>query len=235
MVRRADQNAVDARRKERRVPVRYASDAATKQTRCSDQRVIVIGSANKDKARELERLLADLRVKVLTLEAFPKAPKVVENGRTFEANACKKARAYSKLSDHLTLADDSGLCVRALNNRPGVYSARFAGPGCDYLDNNKKLLRLLQGKPLSRRGAFFCSTVALYRRGRKIRVIKGVCRGRIAGEMRGTNGFGFDPTFIPAGSRKTFAEMTPAQKNAVSHRGRALRAVKKFLLSNPQF
>lgn len=190
---------------------------------------IVIGSANKDKARELERLLADLKVKVLTLDAFPKAPKVIENGRTFEANACKKARAYSKLSDHLTLADDSGLCVRALNNRPGVYSARFAGPGCNYLDNNRKLLRLLEGKSDARRSAFFCSTVALYRKGKKIKVLKGVCRGRIARQMRGTNGFGFDPTFIPSGSRKTFAQMTPAQKNAVSHRGRALAAVKHFL------
>lgn len=212
-MRHAARNTADARRKERRV--------------------IVIGSANRDKARELERLLADLRVKVLTLDAFSKAPKVVENGRTFEANARKKARAYSKLSDHLTLADDSGLCVKALNNRPGVYSARFAGPGCDYLDNNKKLLRLLKGRPAAERSAFFCSTVALYRQGKKIAVVKGVCRGRIADAMRGSNGFGFDPTFIPSGSRKTFAEMTPAHKNAVSHRGRALDQVKKFLKKNP--
>lgn len=192
-------------------------------------RAIVIGSANKDKARELERLLAGLKIKVLTLSAFSKVPKVAETGRTFEANACKKARVYSKLSDYLTLADDSGLCVRALNNRPGVYSARFAGPGCDYLDNNKKLLRLLKGKPASKRAAFFCSTVALYRRGKKIKVIKGICRGRISEEMHGENGFGFDPTFIPAGSRKTFAQMTPAQKNKISHRARALRLVKQFI------
>lgn len=191
--------------------------------------VVVIGSANKDKARELERLLSDLKVKVLTLEAFPKAPKVVENGRTFEANACKKARVYSKLSDHLTLADDSGLCVRALNNRPGVYSARFAGPGCNYLDNNRKLLRLLRGKPASQRSAFFCSTIALYRGGKKIKVLKGICRGRISEAMRGQNGFGFDPTFVPAGSKKTFAEMTPAEKNRISHRARALLQVKTFL------
>ena len=193
---------------------------------------IVIGSANRDKARELERLLADLKVKVLTLDDFPKVPKVVEDGRTFEANACKKARIYSKLSDHLTLADDSGLCVRALNNRPGVYSARFAGVGCNYLDNNKKLLRLLKGKPTSQRSAFFCSTVVLYRRGKKITVLKGVCRGRIAETMRGTNGFGFDPTFIPSGSKKTFAQMTPTQKNRISHRARALKSLKRFLKSH---
>ncbi len=190
---------------------------------------IVIGSANKDKARELQRLLKGLKVKVLTLDAFPKAPKVVENGRTFEANACKKARVYSKLSDHLTLADDSGLCVRVLNNRPGVYSARFAGPGCNYLDNNKKLLRLLKGKTGAQRSAFFCSTIALYRRGKRIKVVKGVCNGRIAEAMAGTNGFGFDPTFIPSGSKKTFAQMTPAQKNAVSHRARALAAALRFI------
>jgi XTP/dITP diphosphohydrolase len=192
-------------------------------------RTIVIGSANQDKARELERLLKDLKVKVLTLDAFPKAPKVAETGRTFEANACKKARAYSKLSEHLTLADDSGLCVRALNNRPGVYSARFAGPGCSYLDNNKKLLRLLSGKPDSKRSAFFCSTIALYQRGKKIKVIKGVCNGRIAGAMIGSNGFGFDPVFIPTGSKKTFAQMTPVQKNKISHRARALSSTKVFL------
>ncbi len=190
---------------------------------------IVIGSANKDKARELERLLADFKVKVLTLADFPNAPKVIENGRTFEANACKKARAYSKLSDHLTLADDSGLCVRALNNRPGVYSARFAGPGCNYLDNNKKLLRLLAGKATSKRSAFFCSTIALYQRGKKIKVLKGICSGRIADSMKGAHGFGFDPVFIPSGSKKTFAQMTPAQKNQISHRARALSATKAFL------
>lgn len=232
--KRAAQNAADARRKERRVPVGYVSDAATKQMRRYQQRTIVIGSANKDKARELERLLKDLKVRVLTLDAFPAAPKVAETGRTFEANACKKARAYSKLSDHLTLADDSGLCVRVLNNRPGVYSARFAGPGCDYLDNNRKLLRLLRGRPAAERKAFFCSTVALYRRGKKVHVIKGVCGGRIAEEMKGKHGFGFDPTFIPAGSQKTFAQMTPAQKNRVSHRARALGAVRSYLKKHPR-
>lgn len=195
----------------------------------TDRPTIVLGSGNKDKARELQRLIKDLRIKVALIGEFGKIPRVVEDGRTFAANACKKARAYSKRNPHITLADDSGLCVHALNGKPGVYSARYAGPGCSYEDNNRKLLKALGDRPASRRKAKMVSVVALYRNGKKLGMVKGECYGRITTEIRGKHGFGYDPVFVPNGRSQTFAEMTPAQKNAVSHRSRALTQAKKLL------
>ncbi|MBF0254505.1 MAG: RdgB/HAM1 family non-canonical purine NTP pyrophosphatase [Candidatus Omnitrophica bacterium] len=193
---------------------------------------IVLCSANQDKLKELRRLMKGLGVRVVSVADLDRPlPKVVENGRTFAENAAKKARIYSRLSDHLTIADDSGLCVRALNGRPGVYSARFAGPGCTYDDNNRKLLSLLEGKPLKSRGATFISTIAVYQKGRKIKIIKGAVDGTITEKAMGRHGFGFDPVFVPKGSRVTFAQMSSAAKNKTSHRGLALREVRKFLES----
>ena len=194
-------------------------------------RTLVIGTANPDKLKELRALLKDLKIRVVPVTRLKKIPRVVENGRTFAANAAKKARAYSRLSPHLTLADDSGLCVRALRGRPGVYSARFAGPGCTYADNNRKLLRLLSGTPPSQRQAYFVSAIALFRRGRRVKILKGLCHGRIAPRPLGRHGFGYDPVFIPAGSIRTFAELPPRLKNTLSHRARALSAAKRFLKS----
>lgn len=193
------------------------------------RREIVLGTGNRDKLRELRRLLSDVRIRVVPLSSFPTVPRVVENGKTFDQNASKKARAYSLLSDKVTIADDSGLCVRALNGRPGVYSARFAGPGCTYEDNNRKLLKLLSGKTAGRRSAYFHCTIAVYRRGRKLAIFRGQCHGRIAEAVLGKNGFGYDPVFLPGRKEKTFAELSPLEKNRVSHRGKALRAAKKFL------
>lgn len=193
------------------------------------EREIVVGTANRDKLRELRRLLSPLRIKVISIGDFGKVPRVVENGKTFEENASKKAKVYSKLSKKLTLADDSGLCVPALKGRPGVYSARFAGRGCTYEDNNRKLLRLLSNRPSGKRGAFFHCSIALFRKGKKVRSFQGKCHGRVASAPAGTNGFGYDPVFIPRGRNQTFAEMKPREKNRISHRGRALRSVKQFL------
>ena len=117
------------------------------------KRLLVVGTKNEDKLREIQALLKGAPLGVLSLANFPRCPEAVENGKTFAANADKKARQYSRHARALTLADDSGLMVSALKGKPGVYSARFAGPGCTYRDNNRKLLRLLQKVPLSRRGA----------------------------------------------------------------------------------
>ena len=117
----------------------------------TDDRRLVIGTGNPDKLRELQSLLAGIPIRVIPISGFKNLPNVVEDGRTFKQNAAKKARLYSKAAGALVLADDSGLCVRALGRKPGVYSARFAGPGCSYDDNNRKLLRLLKGKSRSRR------------------------------------------------------------------------------------
>ena len=116
-------------------------------------RRLVLGTKNKDKLRELRRLLGGSKIRVLSLSDFPECGDVVENGKTFEANARKKAGVYSRHTKCLTLADDSGLSVFALNGRPGVYSARFAGKGCQYQDNNRKLLRLLKKIPNPKRKA----------------------------------------------------------------------------------
>jgi XTP/dITP diphosphohydrolase len=193
--------------------------------------VVVLGTSNADKLEELRRLLKIARITVKSIGEFGPPPKVVENGRTFEANAAKKARIYSKRSPFVTLADDSGLCVRALNRRPGIYSARFAGPGCSYADNNRKLLRLLEKKQGDARAAAFHSVIAVYLNGKRLGAFEGICPGRIAHEERGRHGFGYDPVFIPNGSKKTYAEMNPAQKNKISHRARALQKAKRFLIT----
>lgn len=192
---------------------------------------VVLGTKNEDKRRELSRMLKGTGIRVLSLADFPAMRDVKETGKTLEANARLKARAYSLKTKLLTLADDSGLMVAALNGRPGVYSARFAGPGCGYLDNCRKVLRLLKGKRGRARRAKFVSVIAIYENGRPVDVVRGECPGTIVEEMKGKNGFGYDPVFVPSGAKKTFAEMTPARKNAVSHRGRALRAAVRALRS----
>jgi len=193
-------------------------------------RQLVLGTKNKDKLRELKRLLGGSKINVLSLSDFQGCEDVVENGKTFEANAKKKARVYSRHTKCLTLADDSGLMVSVLNGRPGVYSARFAGEGCRYQDNNQKLLKLLKKVPPAKRTAKFVCVMALYDNGRLIDVVKGECRGTIAFSEKGRHGFGYDPVFIPKGFSKTFAELSPAAKNRISHRGKALRSAKKAIL-----
>jgi XTP/dITP diphosphohydrolase len=184
---------------------------------------IVLGTKNVDKLKELQSLLKGSKIQVLSLRDFPKCPDVKESGRTFEANARKKARFYAAHTGLLTLADDSGLMVDHLNGKPGVYSARFAGPGCGYQDNNRKVLKLLKNVPPAKRKAKFVCVIALYYGRKCIGIARGECRGRIALRERGKNGFGYDPVFIPNGFSNTYAELSPKTKNLISHRGRALR------------
>lgn len=193
-------------------------------------RTVVLGTRNKDKLSELKRLLRGAPVRVLSLSDFPKTPAIREDGRTFEENAQKKARIYSKRTRSLALADDSGLEVRALGGEPGVRSARFAGARCGYADNNRKLLGLLRGVSRPKRRARFVSVVAIYENGVKVATVRGECEGRIGYLEKGRNGFGYDPVFIPKGSGRTYAELSSSRKNALSHRGRALRLAKKVLL-----
>jgi XTP/dITP diphosphohydrolase len=191
---------------------------------------LVLGTRNEEKRRELERLLKGSGIQVLSLEKFPECPEAAENGKTFEANARKKAGHYSRFTRRLTLADDSGLMVDFLKGKPGVLSARFAGEPCSYADNNRKLLGLLGSLPPERRAAKFVCVMALYDSGRPVKVVRGECRGRIASAEKGRNGFGYDPVFIPKGFKKTFAELSPSTKNRISHRGKALRLAKRAIL-----
>lgn len=193
------------------------------------RREIVVATANRHKLRELTVLLKGMGVRVIPIHALGRPPKVIENGRTFEANAVKKARIYSRFSGKLTLVDDSGLVVPSLGGRPGVISARYAGPGATYQDNNRRLLGELEGRSGPERRAYFQCTVALSLRGKSIKLLTGRCRGAIATSGRGRNGFGYDPVFIPAGFRKTYAEMSPRLKNRISHRARALKVTRRFL------
>jgi XTP/dITP diphosphohydrolase len=191
---------------------------------------LVLATKNKDKLRELQSLMKGSPVRVFSLADFPECAEVEENGRTFEANAKKKAREYSKCTRTLTLADDSGLMVSCLKGKPGVYSARFAGPGCAYQDNNLKLLSLMKNVPESRRLAKFVCVMAIYDNQKFVKAVRGECRGKIAFSAKGKNGFGYDPVFIPEGFSKTFAELSPAVKNRLSHRGKALLAAKRVIL-----
>jgi XTP/dITP diphosphohydrolase len=194
---------------------------------------IVIATKNHNKLRELKRYLRGVKAEVLSLESFPGAPHVVENGRTFRSNAAKKAIAISRFTDSLALADDSGLSVRALGGAPGVRSARFAGGAKDDAANNSKLLRLLKDTPASKRQARFVCAVAIADRGRLIKTLEKSCAGKVAFEPAGRYGFGYDPLFIvPGYCGKTFGELGLKVKDALSHRAKALRAARVFLRSH---
>ena len=188
----------------------------------------LIATHNMKKRDELQRILSPLGDHVLTAdEAGVDLTDVEETGTTFEENALLKARSGCKEGKMPCIADDSGLCVDALDGAPGVYSARFAGEHGNDDKNNEKLLSLLSDIPPEKRTARFVSTVAcVFPDGREL-VVRGECEGKIGYEKRGENGFGYDPLFYVG--ERTFAEFTPEEKDAVSHRGNALRALTKAL------
>ncbi|HIE11374.1 MAG TPA: RdgB/HAM1 family non-canonical purine NTP pyrophosphatase [Kiritimatiellae bacterium] len=195
---------------------------------------VILASRNPDKLREMQSVLAFPGIEFLPVRALPGVPEVVEDGDTLEANAVKKARITAQITGSWALADDSGLEVYALNMKPGVHSARFAGKHGDYAANNRKLLELLRNVA-DRRARFRC-VIALSSPAGRCRTVEGICAGCIADAPRGPHGFGYDPVFIPEGHLKTFAEMTPAEKNRLSHRFRAARAARRAwhsLLSGP--
>lgn len=185
---------------------------------------IIVATGNKHKLREIGEILGKSRV---TGRQSP----VVENGKTFEKNAIKKVRALKLAEDEIGLADDSGLMVDCLGGKPGVRSARFASPPTV----GNLCGKLLKVMDVGRRtwdvgrGAKFVCVIAIKWPTGKIKTVKGICRGKIIEEMRGEHGFGYDPVFVPAGFKKTFAEMAPKTKNKISHRAQALRKLKKLL------
>jgi XTP/dITP diphosphohydrolase len=190
---------------------------------------LLLATTNPGKVREIRRALAGLPLTVLGLADAAPGPVFRERGTTFAANARGKSLFYSRRWEGLTLAEDSGLEVDALAGAPGVRSARFSAPRPTDRKNNAKVLRLLRGVPPTRRGARFVCVMVLAERGRVVREIRGRVRGRIGLEGRGRNGFGYDPLFYYAPRRRTFAELRPEEKNRVSHRGRALRGLVRFL------
>lgn len=192
-------------------------------------RTVVIGSGNRDKAEELRVLLQDTNWLVKGLGDFGPMPEPVEDGDTFEANALLKARYYAVKTGCPAVADDSGIEVDGLEGRPGVFSARYAGEGCSYADNNRKLLEELAGLPAAERAARFVCCAAFVDGNGREHVVRGIVEGRMADLPRGANGFGYDPLFVPEGMEKTFGELAPQAKHAISHRGRAFRELAKYL------
>lgn len=174
-------------------------------------------------------MLSDLPLEIQTLQDYPGLIMPEEDQQTFAANAAKKAEAVSLFTGRVAMADDSGLEVDALGGRPGVRSARYAGPEGDYSANNRMLLQELQGVPPEKRTARFVCAIAVAVPGDQTYVVEENCPGRIAEKPDGQGGFGYDPLFIYEPAGITFARMKPAEKNAVSHRGRALRRAANLL------
>jgi XTP/dITP diphosphohydrolase len=192
---------------------------------------LLVATTNQGKFAEVQAFLKNLPLKILSLKSLGQWPAVVEDGATFAENALKKARALAEYSGMLTLADDSGLEVDALNGAPGIYSARYAGEEGNDDKNNEKLLRELQGIAEEKRSARFVCALALCApesRGMKEWTVRESCEGRIAFELRGQNGFGYDPLFFYPPFGKTFGEIDRETKATVSHRGKALKKLSEI-------
>lgn len=191
---------------------------------------LLISTGNQDKIIEIRDEYQELDYEIVAPGQLGLELDVEETGSTLEENALLKARAGARASNLLTLADDTGLEVDALDGRPGIYSARFAGEEATYADNNQKLLKLLEDFPEKERTACFVTVVALVdpATGRE-ETVRGICCGRIISEFRGDSGFGYDPIFYLPEKGKTFAELTTVEKNRISHRANALKKMKKIL------
>lgn len=183
---------------------------------------LVIATRNANKLREIRSVLGLDETQVQSSFDFPQIPDVVEDKDTLEGNAIKKAMTIASATGCWALADDSGLEVDALDGAPGVYSARYAGEHCSYMDNCNKLLFELDGQ--SNRCARFRTVLALVNLVGEVRTLEGAMNGVITTAMRGSDGFGYDPVFIPEGYELTYAELDPEEKNRISHRGKALQA-----------
>jgi XTP/dITP diphosphohydrolase len=184
---------------------------------------LLVATRNKDKLKEIRTLLADLQLDVVSAADIRGLPEIDEDGTTIRDNAVKKAIESAKSAKMLTLADDTGLEVDALRGEPGVRSARFAGAGASYHENNKKLLGLLGGVPMEKRTARFRCVAAIADENGLVETVEGICNGTIIEEERGGGGFGYDPLFIPDGQVKTFAELPLEVKNRISHRSKAMQ------------
>lgn len=192
----------------------------------SDHRKLLIATSNRGKAREMRAILSDLPVTLLSLADFPPLVEPLEDADTFEGNARKKAIHYARLTNTWTLADDSGLVVDALNGAPGVKSARYAGTQCDAAANNAKLIAALADIDEDKRKARFCCAIAVASPTEVLAVASGTVEGVIVDDPVGDNGFGYDPHFFMPAHGQTAAEISPEVKNSISHRARALQAIR---------
>lgn len=190
---------------------------------------LVLATHNRDKITEIRALLGELPITILTRDDFPDFPEIPETASTLEGNAELKASGIYQATGIPALADDTGLEVDALDGAPGVFAARYAGEGASYEDNCRKLLAELQGTPKDKRQARFRCVIALDWGGR-LEKAEGIVEGVITDSLQGESGFGYDPVFYYPPLGKTFAEMTPGEKNKVSHRALALAGARKLII-----
>ncbi len=188
---------------------------------------LMIASKNKHKIEEIAELLQDIDVELISAVDFPEIPDVIEDKDTIEGNAIKKATEIANFTGMLTMADDTGLFVNALNGAPGVYSARYAGENATYKDNRIKMLSEM--KDISDRSAYFMTVIALAIPNKLIGISEGKVMGEITEKEIGTEGFGYDPIFLAKETGKTFGEMSSEEKHKISHRGRALQNFRPIL------
>ena len=190
---------------------------------------LIFATGNENKMREIREILDGRGYEILSMKEAGIDIDVVEDGKTFSENALIKARAICKASGELVLADDSGLEIDALGGEPGIYSARYMGHETSYTEKNNNLIARLEGVPDEKRTArFVCAMAAVFPDGRE-EVVVGTMEGRIGYKIAGENGFGYDPIFYLPEYGKTSAEISPEEKNAISHRGKALRGIAELL------
>ena len=190
---------------------------------------LVVATKNKKKLSEIKEILRGLKLKITSLGDYPKAPRIIENGKSFKENAIKKAVKIARFSGELTLGEDSGLCVHALGGKPGIYSSRFSGKNKSDLQNNLKLLKLLRDLPPGKRKAYYACAVAIADKNGLVGTVEGRCSGIIGLEQKGNRGFGYDPLFIIPKYGKTFSQLGEKIKHRMSHRYYALGKAKKIL------
>lgn len=184
---------------------------------------IVIATKNQGKLMEFKNFFSSDYITFLSLKDFPDIPKLVEDGKSFDENSAKKALTVSKQTGLLTIADDSGLEVDCLEGRPGIHSARFAGENATDEDNNKLLLKMLEGVKESKRTARFKASISAAIDGELLVTVNKACEGIILTSPKGSGGFGYDPLFYLKEAGKTMAELDKTEKNKISHRGKALK------------
>ncbi len=190
--------------------------------------ILNFATGNADKMKEIAQLLSE-SFQLRSLKDFPELPEPIEDGSSLEENALIKARALFEHTGELSVADDTGLMVDALGGEPGVYSARWAGENCTYADNVKKMIERIKPVPEADRRARFETVIAIVGPDHLQVLLRGVCEGVILDAALGEGGFGYDPVFYVPSAKKSFSQMTPAEKNVLSHRGKAVRELAKWL------
>ena len=186
---------------------------------------LIIATGNEDKVREIDEILEGTGFEAISMKQAGFSPDIVEDGTTFEENALKKAMAVHELSGEYVMADDSGLCIDALDGAPGIYSARFCGENSTYEEKFRKIFEMLADVPEDKRTAQFVCAIAVVKPDGTSFTVRGECRGVLHEKPVGENGFGYDPIFYVPEFGMTTAQMDPEVKNSISHRGRALRAM----------